>query len=116
MPPARLQEPRGIYVSTFAIAPEAISTNTSEAVAREARVGLTAMPKTLSPWLFYDEAGSHLFEEITELPEYYPTRTERSIFEAHADEILREAALGQGPAGKLTLIELGAGTAPKTGT
>ena len=100
---------------TFAIAPEAISTRTSEAVAREVRAGLTATPKTLSPWLFYDEAGSHLFEEITELPEYYLTRTERSIFAAHADEILREAALGQGPAGKLTLIELGAGTATKTG-
>ncbi len=102
-------------MSTFAIAPEAISTSTSEAVAREVRAGLTATPKTLSPWLFYDEAGSHLFEEITELPEYYLTRTERGIFTAHADEILQEAARGQGPAGKLTLIELGAGTATKTG-
>jgi L-histidine N-alpha-methyltransferase len=102
-------------VSTFAIAPEVILSRTSEAVAREVRAGLTATPKTLSPWLFYDEAGSHLFEEITELPEYYLTRTERSIFAAHADEILRQAALGQGPAGKLTLIELGAGTATKTG-
>ena len=64
-------------MSTFAIAPEAISTSTSDAVAREVREGLTATPKTLSPWLFYDEAGSHLFEEITELPEYYLTRTER---------------------------------------
>src|SRR6202022_3673427 len=90
---------------------EALDTTTNEAVAREARTGLTAKPKTLSPWLFYDEAGSHLFEEITELPEYYLTRTERSIFAAHADGILSEAALGQGPAGKLTLIELGAGTA-----
>jgi L-histidine Nalpha-methyltransferase len=86
-----------------------------EAVSREARVGLTATPKTLAPWLFYDEAGSRLFEQITELPEYYLTRTERSIFAAHADEILSEAARGQGPAGKLTLIELGAGTATKTG-
>jgi L-histidine N-alpha-methyltransferase len=104
-------------VSTFAFAPEAISTSTSEAVAREARAGLSATPKTLSPWLFYDEAGSHLFEQITELPEYYLTRTERSIFAAHADEILREAASNDGPhpAGKLTLIELGAGTATKTG-
>jgi dimethylhistidine N-methyltransferase len=102
-------------VSTFAFAPEAVSTSISEAVAREVRSGLTATPKTLSPWLFYDEAGSHLFEAITELPEYYLTRTERSIFAAHADEILEEAARGQGPAGKLTLIELGAGTATKTG-
>jgi L-histidine N-alpha-methyltransferase len=101
-------------VSTFALVSEAIST-TIEAVASEARQGLSATPKTLAPWLFYDEAGSHLFEEITQLPEYYLTRTERSIFAAHAEEILREAARGQGPAGKLTLIELGAGTATKTG-
>jgi L-histidine N-alpha-methyltransferase len=116
-PPAKLQEPRGFYVPTFAIATEAISTSTSEAVAREVRAGLTATPKTLSPWLFYDEAGSHLFEEITELPEYYPTRTERGIFAAHSEEILREAAASHGPhpPGNLTLIELGAGTATKTG-
>jgi dimethylhistidine N-methyltransferase len=87
----------------------------SETIAGEARAGLTTSPKTLSPWLFYDETGSRLFEQITELPEYYLTRTERGIFAAHAEEILREAARGQGPAGKLTLIELGAGTATKTG-
>ena len=104
-------------MSTFAIAPEAISTSTNEAVASEARTGLSAAPKTLSPWLFYDEAGSRLFEQITELPEYYLTRTERGIFAAHAEEILREAAASHGPhpPGKLTLIELGAGTATKTG-
>jgi dimethylhistidine N-methyltransferase len=73
--------------------------------------GLTAHPKTLSPWLFYDAAGSQLFEQITELPEYYPTRTERSIFATHADEIVAAAA-GCEP---LTMIELGAGTATKTG-
>src|ERR1700677_2315061 len=97
-------------MSSFAIAPEAISTST--AIAHEARVGLSAMPKTLSPWLFYDEAGSQLFEQITELPEYYLTRTERGIFARHAEEILREAASSHGPhpAGELTLIELGAGT------
>jgi L-histidine Nalpha-methyltransferase len=84
-----------------------------KAVAAEARAGLTATPKTLAPWLFYDEAGSHLFEQITELPEYYLTRTERSIFTTHADEIIREAATGTTQ--PLTLIELGAGTATKTG-
>ena len=100
-----------------AIAAETVSTSLNEAVGREARSGLTATPKTLSPWLFYDEAGSHLFEQITELPEYYLTRTERGIFTDHAEEILREAAASHGPhpAGKLTLIELGAGTATKTG-
>ncbi len=102
-------------MSTFAIAHESASISTAEAVAREARSGLLASPKTLAPWLFYDETGSHLFEQITELPEYYLTRTERSIFADHAEEILREATRGQGPAGKLTLIELGAGTATKTG-
>jgi L-histidine Nalpha-methyltransferase len=96
-------------------APESTPISTIEAIAHEARVGLSATPKTLSPWLFYDEAGSRLFEEITELPEYYLTRTERSIFAAHAEDILHEAARNQGPAGKLTLIELGAGTATKTG-
>jgi L-histidine N-alpha-methyltransferase len=104
-------------VSTFAVASESIPISTNEAVASEAVAGLSATPKTLSPWLFYDETGSHLFEQITELPEYYLTRTERSIFAAHAEEILREAASSHGPhpAGKLTLIELGAGTATKTG-
>jgi L-histidine Nalpha-methyltransferase len=102
-------------LSIFAIAQEAISISIGDSVAIEARAGLTAKPKTLSPWLFYDEAGSRLFEEITELPEYYLTRTERGIFAANAEEILREAAHGQGPSGKLTLIELGAGTATKTG-
>ncbi|WP_263367492.1 L-histidine N(alpha)-methyltransferase [Edaphobacter bradus] len=89
----------------------------AEAVASEARADLTATPKTLRPWLFYDEAGSHLFEQITELPEYYLTRTERAIFTARADEIIAEASRpsGNDPAPILTLIELGAGTATKTG-
>jgi len=72
------------------------------------REGLRATPKRLPCWLFYDEAGSELFEQITELPEYYLTRTERMIFESHAAEILFAA----GPS--LTLAELGAGTATKT--
>ena len=71
--------------------------------------GLTQTPKTLPPWLFYDEAGSRLFEQITELPEYYLTRTERDIFARDAQEILL-----QRPAAK-TFVELGAGTATKTG-
>jgi len=90
----------------------AVERSRVEAVAAEARTGLMAFPKRLRPWLFYDEAGSRLFEQITELPEYYLTRTERSIFAQHADTILARAA-EDGPA--LTLIELGAGTATKTG-
>ena len=78
------------------------------ALAREVREGLSAQRKWLSSKLFYDEAGSALFEQITELPEYYLTRTERSILETSAGEILEAA----GPS--LTLVELGAGTATKT--
>ena len=98
--------------------PELIATPSPiRAIAAEARAGLSATPKTLSPWLFYDEAGSDLFEQITELPEYYLTRTERSIFAANADEIIAQAAVpsGNDPAPILTVIELGAGTATKTG-
>jgi L-histidine N-alpha-methyltransferase len=103
-----------IFADSAAPASELIlSSDPSEAVAHEARTGLTANPKTLSPWLFYDEAGSHLFEQITTLPEYYLTRTERGIFAANAAEIIREAA--GTPQQTLTLIELGAGTATKTG-
>jgi len=80
-------------VPFLAASPETLDI-TSNAIAAEARKGLTAHPRSLSPWLFYDEAGSHLFEQITELPEYYLTRTERGIFAAHADEILEQAANG----------------------
>lgn len=77
-------------------------------IAADVRAGLSATPKTLPPRLFYDEAGSELFEQITTLPKYYLTRTEQSIFLAHAAEMLHRAGDG------LTLIELGAGTAAKT--
>jgi len=78
------------------------------AVATEARRGLTSTPKSLAPWLFYDAAGSRLFEQITALPEYYLTRTERALLIAHADQIVR--SLGS----PLTVVELGAGSASKT--
>ncbi len=83
----------------------------SSPIGAEVIQGLTERPKTLSPWLFYDRAGSRLFEEITELPEYYVTRTERQILADHADEIIAAAATGS----YLSVIELGAGTATKTG-
>jgi L-histidine Nalpha-methyltransferase len=73
----------------------------------DARAGLTAEPKTLPPKWFYDAQGSALFEKITELPEYYPTRAERSILRAVAPEI---AAL----TGAATLVELGSGSSDKT--
>src|SRR5579863_51279 len=81
-----------------------------ERVASAAREGLTARRKSLPPWLFYDEAGSRLFEQITTLREYYLTRTERSILAAHSPEMIRRAA---GDA-NLRLVELGAGSAAKT--
>ncbi len=81
---------------------------TNDAIAPDVRDGLSAMPKHLPAKLFYDEVGSRIFEQITELPEYYLTRTERSILESFAGEILEQA----GPS--LTLVELGAGTATKT--
>ena len=80
-----------------------------EAVLHEALTGLTATQKTLTPWLFYDELGSHLFEKITDLPEYYLTRTERALFSAYAEDIFREIAE------PVTIAELGAGSASKTG-
>src|SRR3984893_8344997 len=83
----------------------------SSPVAVEVLNGLTERPKTLSPWLFYDQKGSQLFEEIPERPEYYVTRTERKILAEHADEIVVAAAGGR----DLSMIELGAGTATKTG-
>ncbi len=79
------------------------------AAAVAAREGLLREQKSLPPWLFYDEAGSQLFEQITVLPEYYLTRTERGILAASAETILRQMD------GPVTLVELGAGTATKTG-
>jgi dimethylhistidine N-methyltransferase/ergothioneine biosynthesis protein EgtC len=69
--------------------------------------GLTAEPKTLPPKWFYDERGSELFEKITQLDEYYPTRAERAILAAAAPRIAAAS-------GADTLIELGAGFADKT--
>jgi len=77
-------------------------------MAADVRAGLTRPFKELSPRYFYDEYGSQLFEDITELPEYYPTRCEREILETRSAEICEAA---NSPA---TLIELGSGSAAKT--
>jgi dimethylhistidine N-methyltransferase len=82
----------------------------TERVAAAVRDGLASSPKRLPPWLFYDEAGSRLFEQITELPEYYLTRTERAILTAHAGQMIARAAAGA----RLRITELGAGSADKT--
>jgi L-histidine N-alpha-methyltransferase len=73
----------------------------------DALAGLTATPKSLPPKWFYDAQGSALFEKITELPEYYPTRAERSILSAAAAEI---AGLSRAR----VLVELGSGSSEKT--
>jgi L-histidine N-alpha-methyltransferase len=77
------------------------------ALEADARAGLTASPKRLSPVWFYDERGSALFDEITRLPEYYPTRCERALLLEHAGEIAVRT-------GADTLVELGSGTSDKT--
>lgn len=69
--------------------------------------GFTSSPKVLSPVWFYDTRGSELFDAITQLPEYYPTRAERSLLETHAEDIVFAAAPD-------TLVELGSGTSDKT--
>ncbi|MDY6805920.1 MAG: L-histidine N(alpha)-methyltransferase [Cyanobacteriota bacterium] len=75
--------------------------------ASEVLAGLTQTPKSLPPKYFYDERGSQLFEQICELPEYYPTRTEASILGQYAEEI---ASL----TGTTELVELGSGSSTKT--
>ncbi len=80
----------------------------SATMARDVRRGLMTIPKELSPKYFYDERGSQLFERITELEEYYPTRAEREILRERASEIVSTAG------SPTALIELGSGSAAKT--
>ncbi|GHH91670.1 L-histidine N(alpha)-methyltransferase [Streptomyces capillispiralis] len=80
---------------------------TGAALRADVRAGLTGSPKTLPPKWFYDAHGSELFERITALPEYYPTRAEREILLTRADEIAAAS-------GARTLVELGSGSSEKT--
>ncbi|MEU9927707.1 L-histidine N(alpha)-methyltransferase [Streptomyces anulatus] len=80
---------------------------TDAALRADVLSGLTRHPKTLPPKWFYDARGSELFEEITRLPEYYPTRAEREILAARAEEIAAAS-------GARTVIELGSGSSDKT--
>jgi L-histidine N-alpha-methyltransferase len=77
------------------------------ALRRDVYDGLTRTPKTLPPKWFYDSVGSDLFDQITRLPEYYPTRTEAQILRDHSAEIAVAS-------GADTLVELGSGTSEKT--
>lgn len=80
---------------------------TDAALRADVLSGLTRHPKTLPPKWFYDARGSELFEEITRLPEYYPTRAEREILQARAEEIAAASCAR-------TVIELGSGSSEKT--
>ncbi|MGW0159959.1 L-histidine N(alpha)-methyltransferase [Mycobacterium sp. NPDC003323] len=79
----------------------------AESLRRDVSEGLRQKPKSLPPKWFYDQTGSDLFDQITRLPEYYPTRTEAKILRAHAAEIVAAS-------GADTLVELGSGTSEKT--
>jgi L-histidine N-alpha-methyltransferase len=78
-----------------------------EQLAKDARRGLGSRPKSLPAKYFYDERGSRLFEEITELPEYYPTRAETIILEATSSEIVSDVDPAE-------LVEIGSGSSRKT--
>lgn len=79
----------------------------ADALRRDALAGLTSVPKSLPPKWFYDKVGSALFEQITKLPEYYPTRAEREILETYAAHIASASDTD-------TLVELGSGSSIKT--
>jgi L-histidine Nalpha-methyltransferase len=81
----------------------------ADALRRDVRDGLTQTPKSLPPKWFYDSVGSDLFDKITRLPEYYPTRAEAEILRARAADIAAAS-------GADTLVELGSGTSEKTRT
>ena len=81
----------------------------ADALRRDVRDGLSQTPKSLPPKWFYDSVGSDLFDQITRLPEYYPTRAEAEILRARAKDIAAAS-------GADTLVELGSGTSEKTRT
>lgn len=78
-----------------------------EILGADVRSGLGASPKWLSPKWLYDDAGCALFERITTLAEYYPTRRERAILVAHGPEMAKASRAD-------TLVELGSGSSDKT--
>ncbi|MGC9502921.1 L-histidine N(alpha)-methyltransferase [Baaleninema sp.] len=89
------------------VASDDISSNVDPQPGADVVRGLTQTPKTLPPKYFYDDRGSELFEQICQLPEYYPTRTEAAILGRYADDIAHLT----GPA---DIVELGSGSSTKT--
>ena len=92
---------------TFALSNYLSADSAADALRRDVRDGLTQTPKSLPPKWFYDSVGSDLFDQITRLPEYYPTRTEAQILRERSAEIAAAS-------GADTLVELGSGTSEKT--
>ncbi|MDO3639624.1 L-histidine N(alpha)-methyltransferase [Mycolicibacterium arseniciresistens] len=92
---------------TFTLATYLAADSAATALRRDVLAGLSATPKSLPPKWFYDSVGSELFDEITRLPEYYPTRTEAGILRERAAAIVAAS-------GADTLVELGSGTSEKT--
>lgn len=89
---------------------QATSPQKNDQFAQDVLNGLSSFPKKLSPIYLYDKKGSYLFEEITNLPEYYVTRVEEEIINTNADDVMSHLELGN------TLIEMGSGSARKTKT
>jgi L-histidine N-alpha-methyltransferase len=92
---------------TFSLTDHLGPVDACAALRADVLAGLTSTPKTLPPRWFYDERGSELFDAITRLPEYYPTRTERALLAAHSGGVAAAS-------GADTLVELGSGTSEKT--
>jgi L-histidine N-alpha-methyltransferase len=92
---------------TFTISNYLSADSAANALRRDVVHGLTKSPKSLPPKWFYDAVGSDLFDQITRLPEYYPTRTEAQILRERSAEIAAAS-------GADTLVELGSGTSEKT--
>jgi L-histidine N-alpha-methyltransferase len=82
-------------------------TDLTSTLIEDARLGLSAAPRWLPPKYFYDDRGSELFDQITLLPEYYPTRAERALLAQYADDIVHAADAH-------VLLELGSGSSEKT--
>jgi L-histidine N-alpha-methyltransferase len=101
-----MKENQGVSDTVGAAAPYTVR-RSREQMVRDVRRGLTRVPKELSSKYFYDERGSELFEQITQLPEYYLTRAERNLLEQKIPEIV-------GGVRPCSLVELGAGSATKT--
>jgi L-histidine N-alpha-methyltransferase len=100
-------EPRTASLAPVTIDVRMGPTDLDDALRADVRRGLSAVPKELPPKWFYDDRGCELFDQITRLPEYYPTEAERAILRAEAPMIVLAS-------GADTLVELGSGTSDKT--